>query len=455
MKKLLLIYPRVEYGIYTFNEPLALGIIAALTPDNYEIELIDENYENFEFKSCDLVGITATTPSVNRAYYISSVFQKHNIPTVIGGIHVSLLPHEAINYCSSVVVGDAEQSWPQLIKDFESGNMKKIYGALQTNEVHHIVTPIRKIYNKYPYQAATVESSRGCPRNCKYCSIVSFYKNKYYERDADDIINELKTLKNKTVFFSDDNFIGQLIKKKRLLYILNCIVPLKIKWYAFASANIIKHPDLLKLFQKSGCIMLYIGFESDEKQSLSEVNKLNDYYLNNVDTKTIKNYVKTIHKYKIAVMGGFIYGFDSDTIESMKNRLERVQNSGVDWYSISLLTPLPGSSIFEKVNQENRLIYTDFPKDWSLYNYMKAVHNPLQITGEDMDNFVQQSHQLYFNEKYTKKRFFKTLLSLRSIKITYFFYLWVSHHWLHVGGFSFIKRFNAFYKLYKQILRIK
>jgi len=444
MKKILLINPTLPDRVFTFNEPIGLGIVAALTPENYDIELIDENFEAFRFIKCDIVAITATTASVNRAYEISKIYNDLNIPTVIGGIHASLKPDEAGLYFTSVVIGDAELCWKEVIKDFENNALKKYYGSKNISlKTRSIVVPRRDIFSKYNYPASTIETSRGCPFNCDYCSIVSFYGKTFFERPENELIEELKVLKNKLVFFSDDNFIGKISNKERLIRILNAMIPLNIKWYAFASANVIKYPDMLKLLQKSGCVMLHIGFESDELSAMNEVNKTTNYDIFN--KYSIKNCVDILHKYKISVMGSFIFGFDSDTLESMKLRLKRIEQSGIDWFSINILTPLPGSALFNRFLDNNRILFNNYPYDWQFYNYTKTLYTPKQFTNSELDVFFENAITL-FNTKKTYMRMVFSIFKLRSICKTYYLYVWIINHWKEVNNYRYVKMFLRFFK---------
>ncbi|MDD2637076.1 MAG: radical SAM protein, partial [Bacteroidales bacterium] len=319
MKKLILINPTIEGAAITFNEPLGLGIVAALTPDSYDVELIDEHFEDFSFIECDLVGITATTASITRAYNIASLYLEKGIPVIIGGFHATLTPDEAINYCTSIVVGQAELSWPQVIIDFENNNLKKIYGkTINKCSSTKIIKANREIFQKYRYPSASIETSRGCPRNCEFCSVASFYNSNYFVRPINDIIEEIKTINNKLVFFTDDNFIGDLSDKERIIKLLTSLIPLKKKWYAYATINIIEHKDILRLLKKSGCVMLFIGFETLDVSELDNSQKtINHQILNKYD---LQKCVKILHKYRISVMGGFIYGLDTDSVSTMSIR---------------------------------------------------------------------------------------------------------------------------------------
>jgi len=436
-KKLLLINPVVKNTNCTFNEPLALGIIAAMSIDKFHVELIDENYEEFQFVDADLVAMTATTFSINRAIHISKEYAKKNIPVIIGGVHVSSCPEAHFNYFTSIVKGNAENLWGLVVEDFEKNELKKMYVSRTSTKV--FFPPYRDLFLKYNYPASSIETSRGCPNNCDFCCVNSFHDNIYYEKSTSVIIDEIKKLKNKTVFFVDDNFVGNLRNTERIEILIKELIPLKIKWYAFSTMNIANHPKLLKLFKESGCVMLFIGFETTDMSTLKSINK--KINIPNNDRICFNDSVKLINKAGIGVMGGFIYGFDKESIEEVKKRRDEVLKSKINWFSISILTPLPGSPLFKRMIKEDRILKKNFPEDWALYNFCNTIHKPDKILPEDLDQFFKESFSFCYNKKNTLKRLLKTLFSLKSLSQTYFFFLWVTNHYMHIRDYTYISHF--------------
>ncbi|MDA3819072.1 MAG: radical SAM protein [Candidatus Delongbacteria bacterium] len=446
MKKILLINPKAGFARFRFNEPLVLGVLAALTPDTYEIEFVDENFEPFTYRDCDLVALTSSTSSINRAYSIARQYNENGIPSIIGGIHVSYLPEEATQYTTSVVVGDAEGVWKTILNDFENNTLKKTYKNLDNNN-RFIVAPDRSMFKKYPYGTASIETSRGCPYACDYCSIHSLYKHRRFERPVEDIVNDLKTIDKKVVFFTDDNFLGNFQDKDRIKTILKALSKFNKKWAAFCTIEIIKHPDLLELFKETGCVILYIGIETDKIDTLISIKKSVNKRV--FDNYSLEDCLKIIHSYSIAVMGFLIFGFDSDqSIEEMHSRLKKTNESGIDWIVIFLLTPIPGSPIFHTLRDENRIIENNYPEDWAKYDFTRAVFKPKNVEPADLNEFFVTTNDYYFNKKQTRRRFFRTLKETKSVKHTFYLYIWVINNWSNVRKYWFMRVFNVLVKIF-------
>lgn len=418
-KKLLLINPSNPYKTgLTVNKssrfpPLGLGIIAALTPDDWNIKIIDENFNTFKFEDADLVGITAFTSSAVRAYEIAKEYRERNISTIIGGIHASMLPDEAGQYVDAVVIGEAEGVWSQVISDFEKGKLKSVYqGKLMNADMfpearHDLFHP--------GYMFGAVQTARGCPMDCEFCSVTQFNGNQYRQRPINDVLEELEKIPQKMIFFVDDNIIGHgKNANERAIKLFKGMIARGIKkdWFCQASINFAENEEVLKYAAKSGCKMVFIGLEAEDEESLRIVNKKMNI---KIGSSKYKDVIDKINSYKIAVLGSFIYGLDKDTSKLIQNRIEYIINSPVDVMQTTILTPLPGTKLFEKLCDQERLIYNNFPEDWVHFDMTEVTYKPLNITHEELAKMMSKSNRQLYNKKVILSKFFKTLLTTKSI----------------------------------------
>uniref|UniRef100_A0A7V0Z4U8 B12-binding domain-containing radical SAM protein n=1 Tax=candidate division WOR-3 bacterium TaxID=2052148 RepID=A0A7V0Z4U8_UNCW3 len=394
-------------------QPLGLGMIASLTPDNWGTRLIDENFEQFYYQEADLVGITAFTATATRAYEIAKVFRQKKIPVVRGGFHTSLRPDEALNFVDAVVIGEAENVWKDLIEDFEKGDLKRIYQGSPA-DLNHLPSPIRKIFSDQ-YVFGSIETSRGCPMDCKYCSVSSFYGKTQRFRPVDDVIRELKQIPQKKIFFVDDNIIGYSNSaKERLKNLYQEMIKQKIKrdWWCQTSIAFGEDEKLLYLAKKSGCRLVFIGVEADDIPALKSINKrLNLKY----GTHKIEKIFRRINEYGIGVIGAFMFGMDTDTMKTIRERTEYIVRSNANAIQITYLTPLPGTKLFDELLKQGRIIYTRFPEDWEHYTFAEVTYHPLSMTSielEEARNFVVKKIYNWFS---ILQKFFKTLWMTKNL----------------------------------------
>ncbi|MDZ7743380.1 MAG: radical SAM protein [Bacteroidota bacterium] len=305
--KLLLINPlnrrktTVQREVISIYPPISLGIIAALTPDNWEVEILDEIFEDFEYRKADLVGITSLTPTVNRAYEIAAFFREKNIPCVLGGIHASMMPEEALQYVDTIVKGEAENIWPQLIRDFESGKLKRVYES-EPADINQIPKARIDLYHK-SYEIGSIQTTRGCPMKCDFCSVHVFNGSRYRIRPAADVVEEFKALTQERIAFVDDNLCGYSRKsEERLLEICHLIIDSGVqkKWFCSASMNIGKNKELLDAMHRAGCQMIFLGIESEVVDNLMSMNKRVNY---KIGVDHFNEIYENIHAAGIAVLG--------------------------------------------------------------------------------------------------------------------------------------------------------
>jgi radical SAM superfamily enzyme YgiQ (UPF0313 family) len=387
-KRLLLINPVNPHRAgLTINKnsrfpPLGLGIVAALTPRDWDVKIIDENFEPFNYMDADLVGLTAFTASINRAYEIAGLYRDKGIPIVLGGIHASMLPDEALQYVDTVVIGEAETVWAGVIADFEAGRLQRIYRG-EWLDLKGLPKPRHDLFHP-GYRFGSIQTARGCPMDCEFCSTTAFNGRRYRQRPVEEVLDELEIIPQKMVFFLDDNIIGYSKQAtERAIALFKGIIERGIKkdWFCQASMNFADNEDVLEYAAKSGCRMVFLGVEAENIDALKEVNKKINLKMK-VDT--YEDVFRRIKSHGIAVLGAFIYGMDSDTPEALRHRTDYILGSDIDVMQTTYLTPLPGTRLFDRLLDENRLLYTGFPADWDHYDMTEVTHRPLLMEPREL-----------------------------------------------------------------------
>lgn len=422
----------------TAFQPLALGFLAAVTPEHWDVEIVDENFEDFEDTNAELVGISAYSTSINRAIEISQKLRAKGITVVLGGKHASLFPDESQEYFTVVVVGEAEIVWRELISDYENKSLKPRYEGSQY-PLKEAPRPRRDIFDKYDYDIATVQFARGCIYNCAFCGVPIFYHHKYRQREVDAVIQEFKEIKQKYIFLVDDNIIcNKQDDKERIKLLFKKIYENKInKYFMCASTiDIAEDKELLKLARRAQVKVLYIGIESEKIKTLRSVNKSSnirqaaDFY---------KKALRKIHKYKISVMAGFICGFDDDTKADVEARVVYILKSAVDFFTFTFITPLPKTKLYDFYEKENRLLYTNFPKDWIYYNSCNA---PIKTKSEE---YTVISETYYVSSiklircKILLKKLFMTIIRTRSFRTAFVLLVYETRMHVYLRDHWFVK----------------
>ena len=425
--KLLLINPFSKHKRHDFHDvhalspPLALGIIAAMTPGHWEVEILDENFETFSYSPADLVGITAMTANVVRAYELAGMYRGQGIPVVIGGIHASMMPDEAMKYVHTVVTGEAESVWKELIMDFENGRLKDRYDG-KLLPMDNAPVPRRDLFHP-SYSYANIQTTRGCPMKCDFCSVHTFNGSHYRERPVEEVLDELETIPQEKIYFVDDNIIGYSKRsKERAKRLFKGMIDRGIRkdWYCQASLNVADDEEILGYMAGSGCRMILIGIESEKEHQLEEANK----FLNlKMGIDSYNRVFDRIHKYGISVLGALIYGLDSDTREDLFDRTSFAIDSNMDALQATIVTPLPGTELFKRMDREGRLIYTDFPGDWEHYHFMEVVHRPGKMAQEELMQAMLENWDMLYNHKVIQKKMLQTLKNTGSKKAAAWAYL--------------------------------
>ncbi len=388
--KLELIVPAVPENLQKRKKvlcpPLSLAMVAAITPPEVEVSITDENVTVIDFqKETDLVGITAMTITVQRAYDIADTFRAKGVKVILGGSHPSALPEEASQHADAVVIGEAEGIWPNVIEDFKANKLQRIYSQSERPSLLNLPIPRRDLFAGGSYYFRnTISATRGCPFACSYCSVTSFFGHTYRRRPVEKILKEIETIKHrKFIGFVDDNIVGNPKFAKELF---RAMVPYKIKWAAQASITIAKDDELLKLAAESGCIILLIGFETLSQAGLEALGKK----VNVVDE--YETAIKKIHSYGIAIHGFFILGLDEDNEDVFERTLRFTREMRLESAQFAWPVPYPGTALSESLDKAGRVV----TKDWSQYK-SNIVFEPKLMSRE----VLQKGHDWVWREFYS------------------------------------------------------
>ncbi|MDO9510310.1 MAG: radical SAM protein [Bacteroidales bacterium] len=426
-KTLLLIYPanQLRKGFLanrdTKYQPLSLGIIAALTPPNWKIKIIDENFRSFKYYPADLVGLTAFSSSATRAYEIAAIYREKGIPTVIGGIHASMVPDEAMQFVDSVVVGEAESVWGQLISDVENGCLQPRYDG-KLLEMSCSPRARRDLFHP-GYVFGSIQTTRGCPFDCSFCSVSSFNGRHYRMRPIDEVLDELQAMPQRNIFFLDDNIVGtSKAHQERAIELFRKITERGIKkdWISQASLNLSDNPEVLKWAAKSGCRMIFIGVETEQTDGLIESDKKINLKMG-VDS--YESVFKEMHRHGIAAIAGFMFGWDTDTPERIQQRVNYIKKSSADSIQSTFVTPLPGTRLFTKLEDQNRMIYNNYPADWEKYDYGDMVFKPALMEQSEFMEVMQSALGQIYDPGYLKRKFIGSWWNLKSFTTAYWCYM--------------------------------
>ena len=381
--KVLLIHPqnylqRHATGIYGRSlryAPLTMPTLKALMPAEVQadVRVVDEMVADVDFATpADLVGITAITGTACRAYEIADRFRANGATVVLGGVHPTLRTEESLLHADAVVRGYAERTWPRLVRDFAAGRLQRVYEDPEPFDPALIVSPDRSVIHRRDYLGwCTVEMSRGCSNKCDFCISHRFHPNHVCRR-IDDVIREVKALPGKVVFFLDPNLIGDREHAKAFFTELT---KLRKWWVGCASLDVVEDPELLALMARSGCRGLLMGFESIRQEALVSVGKTRNI------GKSYAEVVEILHSHGILVQACFVFGFDTDDTSVFEEAAEYIANARFDLPQISIYTPFPGTPLFEKFEQEGRIL----TRNWSLYNGQNVVFQPLHMTPAELE----------------------------------------------------------------------
>lgn len=399
--------------IFFKNPSATFESLERVTPQEHSIDIIDERFEKIRFEEeYDLIGISAMTYQAPRAYMIADEFIKRDKKVVLGGWHPSVMPEEAKHHADSVVIGEAEETWPELLKDAEQGTLKQYYRQETPIDFSTIPFTNNRKRRRNLSMTKPIEATRGCPNKCSFCAISN--NNGYrvfHTKSIESVIAEIQATPQKYLLFNDAsltidvNYTKQLFRQMRTL---------NKKFFCFGNSNILlKDEELLSLAHAAGCISWSVGFDSISQESLQEIGKpsniVDDY----------KAMIQKLHKFGMNVTGSFMVGFDTDTPEIFDETIEFICDSDIDSAAFHILTPFPGTPLFQRMDSQHRIL----TKDWGKYDCMNVVFQPKHMTVEDLQNGYLQMYDYFYNSHVVK------IIGHNVTKGFFPLYISIAHSW--------------------------
>jgi len=402
--------------------PIGLLNIIACTPPHHEVILLDENIEDIDpanLPQADIAGISITTASAGRGYELADELRRKDFTVVMGGVHASFMKKETLLHCDSVVVGEGEILWQQLLIDFENGGKEGLLSEYSGSRPSMDEVPypdLKRTNADGRYLISNLFNiTRGCPHNCSFCSVTRLLGKKLRQRAVDDVVSHIKkrlddkgrSIQNRFFVFVDDNVLADRVYAKELF---KALIPLNILWISQASVNSAYDEKLLYLAAKSGCKGIFIGLESISSEALQEIgkgqNKISFY----------REAVKRFHKKGIFVEAGLIFGFDTDTTEVFDKTVKIAEDLQLDGVQYTILTPLPGTDLYEKMSREDRILH----HNWSEYDCTRAVYKPQKMSREELQNGLHWAYRRTYSIAGIFRRILPALFSRRA---PYFLFL--------------------------------
>jgi radical SAM superfamily enzyme YgiQ (UPF0313 family) len=367
--------------------PVTLPLIAALTPPNHDVRIVNEALDDIDFSpGADIVGLTATTARICRAYEIADEYRRRGVYVVIGGVHASAMPDEALRHADTVFVGEADATWPQFLEDYADRNHKRVYRAVDRPSLDRLPVPqyslldpdryllwrTRGFARLLPLPIQCIQTARGCPHDCEYCSVTAFHGRRYRTRPVPQVVEEMSALNARGYFFLDDNIFASPVRARELL---RAIVPLKISWMAQAPLDVANDRELIGLARESGCLILLLGIESISQGTLDAVgkriNRVADY----------ERQLRVFEEEGISVFAAMMFGFEGEDLSIFPRTRDFLVRNRVAYSVWHPLLPLPGSRLYQRLKAEGKLKRDD----WWLDPAMIADFTGRKFESETVD----------------------------------------------------------------------
>jgi len=372
-------------------EPLPAAAVAGLTPPDIDVKFYDDRLETIPFdEPTDAVVMSIETYTAKRAYQIASEYRKRKIPVIFGGFHATLVPEEVEQYAEAIVIGEAEMVWNEVIDDLRHGTLKKRYQIDSRPDLSEIKVDRSIFQGKRYLPIGLVETGRGCKFPCDFCAIQTFFDRSHRQRPVEDIIAEVRTLKdkNRLFFFVDDNFAGNIKTAKPLLKEL---AKLKVRWITQMSINAAHDEEFLSLLSRSGCKGVLIGFETLNPDNLRSMKK-NFNMMKGGYEQAMQN----LNRHKIRVYATFVFGYEHDTPKSFSDSVEFAIEQKFYIAAFNHLTPFPGTPLYKRLEQEERLRYQAWWLD-DAYRYNDVPFHTKLLQPEDVTRLCVQSRKRFYS----------------------------------------------------------
>ncbi len=403
--------------------PLGVGVLAALTPRaDFSVKLVNEYWqERPDYQDdADIVALSFMTCNAPRAYDIADRFRARGKLVVMGGLHASACATEAAQHADAVFVGEAEETWPQFLQDFLTGRVQPLYRASRPVPPELIPIPDRTVTKRNRrLSKISLIASRGCPYGCDFCSVTSFFGRKVRCRPVPQVMAEIQealALENhgvRLLAFKDDNIA---VNKEYAHELLENLIPLNVRWLAQSDLRSLDDPELITVMRKSGCMMLAVGLETVHPCHMARFGKTFE------DLDKMKEIISLLHKHNIYIWGSYIIGFDEDTPESIDKMYRQALYLGIDFFTIAILTPFPGSELYEKMRQDNRIIN----QQWQYYDFEHLVFEPRNITAPVLEKLHAETLGRFYQGSAICKRLgqamWRVIQSGRYVPLRYVFF---------------------------------
>lgn len=387
------------WGELGFKFPtLSLAALAAVTPSRWEVAFHDDAIRpvNLDYDA-DLIALTAMTAQANRAYELADAFRQRGKTVVMGGFHASNMTEEALRHVDSVVVGEGELIWPKLLADYESGCLKSVYRSDCLTDTALIPKAKREIFKGSGHLFTnTVQTTRGCPFDCEFCSVTAFYGRKYRKRPVEQVLAELRELRsvNSFVFFVDDNIVAD---RNYSLSLFSGMKGMGLKWLSHAPIDFAEDRELLKVAGESGCVGMFVGFESLNQESLAAMGKVTNR------AASYRDYASRFRDQGIGILGSFVMGCDGDTPDVFEQTLRFCEDSRLEAAIFPILTPYPGTKVRQRLEAEGRIISSN----WKDYDMEHVVFQPRGMTVRELQDGYDSLCSSFYSFGSIYRRIFK------------------------------------------------